>query len=209
MSISKSGKLITFEGIDGCGKSTQVELLRDKLLSHQLSVECVREPGGTKASEAIRKLLLHRRDLQLSARTEALLMCAARAQLTHTKILPWLKAGTWVISDRYSDSTLAYQGAGRGLDMDWLITLNQFATQSTEPDVTFFVDIDPIEGHRRLKTRPDKIEAEGIDFQKRVRQQYLELAVRFPGRFITLDGADTIENIHQNILTELTRRSFI
>lgn len=209
MSISNRGRLITFEGIDGCGKSTQVYLLRDKLISNNIPVECVREPGGTEASEAIRKLLLHREDLRLSARTEALLMCAARAQLTHTRILPRLKTGTWIIADRYSDSTLAYQGAGRQLDLEWLNKLNQFATESTEPDITFFVDIDPREGRRRMGARPDKIEAEGIEFQQRVREQYLVLAERFPRRFITVDGADTIENIHKEIMSILKQRSFL
>ncbi len=210
MSISKRGTFITFEGIDGCGKSTQVQLLREKLESNHISVECVREPGGTDTSEAIRNILLHRQDLKLTERTEALLMCAARAQLTRQKILPWLEAGTWVISDRYSDSTLAYQGAGRGLDLDWLIQLNQFATYETEPDVTFFVDIDPLEGQqRRGGATPDKIEAEGIEFQKRVRERYHHLATRFHHRFVTLDGSESIERIHQNIMNELTQRSLL
>ncbi len=209
MSISKRGKFITFEGIDGCGKSTQVDLLREKLESDNLSVECVREPGGTEASEAIRNILLHRKDLKLEDRTEALLMCSARAQLTRTKILPWLEQGTWVISDRYSDSTLAYQGAGRGLDLEWLIKLNQFATYNLQPDVTFIVDVEPLEGQRRRGHAPDKIEAEGLEFQGRVREMYQQLMVRFPERMVLLDGSTAIDQIHTHILQELKQRSIL
>ncbi|RMF06307.1 MAG: dTMP kinase [Candidatus Neomarinimicrobiota bacterium] len=208
MSGSERGRFITFEGIDGCGKSTQVDLLAQRLQNQGISVLCVREPGGTEASEAIRNILLHRRDLLLTGRTEALLMCAARAQLTANKILPALAAGTWVISDRYSDSTLAYQGAGRGLEVDWLVELNRFATQDTDPDLTFYLDLSPDTARKRQQREQDKIEAEGLAFQHKVRAQYRKLQERFPHRFLLLDGELGVQELHQRILNHLNKRGW-
>ena len=140
--ILNKSYFITFEGIDGCGKSTQARLLIEKLNSFKIKTSFVREPGGTKISEEIRSVLLDHREEDMSSRTEALLMCASRAQLTKNIIIPELESGKWVIADRYSDSTLAYQGGGRGLDLDWLIKLNDFATFGINPDITFYIDVD-------------------------------------------------------------------
>ena len=118
---------ISFEGIDGSGKSTQAKLLIEKLTSKSIETCFVREPGGTEIAEEVRSVLLSNRDEEMSSRTEALLMCASRAKLTKNVIIPELKSGKWVIADRYSDSTLAYQGGGRCLDLDWLIKLNNVA----------------------------------------------------------------------------------
>ena len=115
---------ITFEGIDGSGKSTQAKLLVGKLASINLETLFLREPGGTSISEEIRSVLLKNRKDEMSSRTEALLMCASRAQLTKDIIIPEMKAGKWIVADRYADSTLAYQGGGRGIDLDWLIKVN-------------------------------------------------------------------------------------
>tara|TARA_B100001750_G_scaffold62533_1_gene49691 strand:- start:546 stop:1175 length:630 start_codon:yes stop_codon:yes gene_type:complete len=205
MSTSK-GTFITFEGIDGCGKSTQVKMLVEALNKNQRKTILVREPGGTTISEEIREILLHRHLTDICDRTEALLMTGSRAQLTYEVILPNLNQGRNVIADRYYDSTLAYQGGGRKLDLEWLIQLNQFATYELEPNVTFFVDVLPEEAARRKSQQPDRIERAGIELQTRVRNAYLELVNRFQERFVVVDGHSTIENIHGTILSELRRR---
>jgi dTMP kinase len=208
MSISK-GHFITFEGIDGCGKSTQVKMLVEAMNSIEKKTILVREPGGTTISEEIREILLHRHQSNISDRTEALLMTGSRAQLTYEVIMPNLINGRNVVADRFYDSTLAYQGGGRKLDLDWLIKLNYFATYELEPDVTFFVDILPEEASKRKNKEEDRIEGAGIEFQTLVRNTYLELSIRFKERFIVINGHDTIENIHKSILTELRRRQIL
>lgn len=205
MSTSK-GTFITFEGIDGCGKSTQVKMLVETLNKDQRKTILVREPGGTTISEEIRDILLHRHLADICDRTEALLMTGSRAQLTYEVILPNLNQGKNVIADRYYDSTLAYQGGGRELDLGWLIKLNQFATYNLEPNVTFFVDVLPEEAARRKSQEQDRIERAGIELQMRVRNAYLDLANRFQERFVVVDGHESIENIHGAILSELRRR---
>ncbi|MBT4308747.1 MAG: dTMP kinase [Candidatus Marinimicrobia bacterium] len=205
MSIFK-GKFITFEGIDGCGKSTQVKLLIDSLNRSENKTILVREPGGTTISEEIRDILLHRHLEDICDRTEALLMTGSRAQLTYEIIQPNLSAGINVIADRYTDSTLAYQGGGRNIELEWLIQLNRFATYNLEPNVTFFVDILPEEASRRKSQEKDRIERAGIDLQAKVRNAYLELVDRFQDRFVLINGHDTIENIHGSILLEIQRR---
>ena len=135
MSTSK-GFFISFEGIDGCGKSTQIKMLCSYLRDRNKEFLMVREPGGTDISEQIRKILLHDHDHEISDRTEALLMTGSRAQLIDEKILPFLNQGEIVIADRFLDSTLAYQGGGRKLDINWLIDLNNFATNNTFPNIT-------------------------------------------------------------------------
>jgi len=205
MSISK-GKLITFEGIDGCGKSTQVKMLVEAMNNSGMKTILVREPGGTTISEEIREILLHRHLEDICDRTEALLMTGSRAQLTYEVIQPNLNAGINVIADRYSDSTLAYQGGGRKLELEWLINLNKFATYDLEPQVTFFVDVLPEEASRRKSQEKDRIERAGIELQANVRNAYLDLANRFQERFVVVDGHDSIKNIHGSILAELRRR---
>jgi len=206
MSNLNKGKFITFEGIDGCGKSTQVKMLVEKLTQLNMNVITIREPGGTRISESIREILLYRDTHELSERTEALLMTASRAQLTNEIILPTLDKGTWVIGDRYADSTLAYQGGGREVDIDSLNNLNRFATYDTVPDLTFFIDILPDEGARRQNTKQDRIEQAGIDFQSRVRDQYLKLAEKYSDRIIVIDGQQNIDLIHNNIWKEFEQR---
>ena len=199
MSTLNKSKFITFEGIDGCGKSTQVKMLVEKLEQFGKDVITIREPGGTRISESIRDILLYRDTHELGERTEALLMTASRAQLTKEIILPALKNGKWVIADRYADSTLAYQGGGRKVDNEWLEKLNQFATYETIPDLTFFLDILPDEGARRQKTKLDRIEQAGIEFQSNVRDRYLNLAKKYSNRIIVINGQDSIDTIHKNI----------
>jgi len=207
MSTFDKGKFITFEGIDGCGKSTQVKMLVEKLEQLKMDVITIREPGGTRISESIRDILLYRDTHELSERTEALLMTASRAQLTNEMILPALEKGTWVIADRYADSTLAYQGGGRQIDIDSLEKLNKFATYDTVPDLTIFIDISPEEGVRRQKTKLDRIEQAGIDFQIKVRDQYLKLAEKYSDRIVIINGQDDIDTIHKNIWREFKQRN--
>ena len=209
MSSSNNAKFITFEGIDGCGKSTQARLLLEYMNKSGVETILVREPGGTNISESIREILLHSSSGQMGDRTESLLMTASRAQLTQEVIIPNMDQGKFVIADRYSDSTLAYQGGGRNLDIEWLIELNNYATFTLLPDITFFVDIRSEETLRRLDNNKDRIEGEGIEFQARVRKTYHELAERFNDRYVILDGYGEIDDIHQKVLNEMIRRKFI
>ena len=208
MSTSK-GKFITFEGIDGCGKSTQVKKLVEFFNKTKKTAIFVREPGGTQISEEIREILLNRHLEDISDRTEALLMTGSRSQLTHEIIIPNLNKGLHVLADRYSDSTLAYQGGGRQIDIEWLIRLNQFATYDIEPNVTFYIDVLPEEALKRKNQEKDRIEMAGIELQSRVRNAYLELAKRFQSRYIIIDGHDSIENIHDVIINHIKQRKYL
>ncbi|MFQ6604702.1 MAG: dTMP kinase [Fidelibacterota bacterium] len=209
MSSSIKGRFITFEGIDGCGKSTQVHMLGKVLESRGIAYIVVREPGGSDISEQIRNILLHSGGDELNERTEALLMTASRAQLTGEIIIPALEAGTWVLADRFADSTLAYQGGGRSLGLDWLRKLNDFATFNLQPDITFFVDVNPETGLKRQSVHPDRIERAGLAFQESVRSTYGALVKLFPRRLITIDGEKTIDAIHQNIISILENRKIL
>ena len=206
MSISNNSLFISFEGIDGCGKSTQVKMLMNRFELDGIDSLLVREPGGTQISEEIREVLLKNRNENMAERTEALLMTASRAQLTHDVIIPSLDSGLIVIADRFKDSTLAYQGGGRGLDINYLVQLNDFATFELDPDITFFIDVTADEGHKRLNSKhSDRIEGAGKIFQEKVREQYLKLARIYSDRFIVLDGKKTPEEIHQIIWLEINK----
>ena len=209
MSSLSNAKFITFEGIDGCGKSTQARLLLEYMNNTGVETILVREPGGTNISESIREILLHSSSSQLGDRTESLLMTASRAQLTQEVIIPNMDQGKFVIADRYSDSTLAYQGGGRNLDIEWLIELNNYATFTLLPDITFFVDIRPEEAFRRQDSNKDRIEGEGIEFQALVRKTYQMLAERFNDRYVIIDGFAKKGDIHKKVLNEMKRRKFI
>ena len=200
MSTSNRGVFISFEGIDGCGKSTQVQMLLKRLEEEGIECELVREPGGANISEEIRNVLLKTRPESMDSRTEALLMTASRAQLTKEKIIPALENGICIIADRYKDSTLAYQGGGRGIDVEYLIELNEFATYGLDPDLTIFIDISALDAKNRSNvSHPDRIESIGLDFQEQVRELYLALAERYPDRFVKIDGSNSIEVIHGTI----------
>ena len=192
------GKFITFEGIDGCGKTTQAEMLFELLEKQKLPISFVREPGGDPISESIRKLLLHSEEI-MSDRAEALLMIASRAQLTDKVILPYLLNGRWVVADRYADSTLAYQGGGRGLSSTALEEINYFGTYTLKPDLTFFIDISVEEANKRVSVSRDRIEKEGDKFQQRVRDFYTSLHTEEPERVILIDGKKSIDTIHNEI----------
>lgn len=188
--VSRCGRFITFEGPEGGGKTTQLEELRRYLEKLGLRPLCLREPGATILSERIRPLLL---DPDLGApatRTEALLYCAARAELVFRRIRPALESGAIVICDRFSDSTLAYQGYGRELPVDDLAQVNAFATGGLEPDLTFCLDV-PVELglRRKLDAREtNRMETEGLAFHRRVRQGFLSLVAAQPSRWRLIDA---------------------
>ena len=200
-------RLITFEGIDGCGKSTQAELLRDFLRGKGENIILVREPGGTTISEQIRSILLDPVNKDMNPTTETILLSASRAQLTREVILPSLEEGITVLCDRYADSTLAYQGYGRGLPISWLENLNEFATQGKIPDATILVDVPIRTALQRLRGKSiDRIEREGNNFLKRVRDGYLILAEKHAERYIVIDGTKSVNSIHSKILKILEDR---
>lgn len=196
---------ITFEGIDFCGKSTQVELLQRYLLSKNKLVEVIREPGGTKISEMVRAILLDKVHINMENETEFLLFSASRAQLVREKIRPYLMKGYYVISDRFHDSSTAYQGFGRGLSIDAIMNIHNLAVGETLPDITFLIDIPVEEAEKRkriLKPKElDRIESSKTDFYERVRNGYLFLAE--DKRFRTLNGMMPIAEIHNQIIKEL------
>jgi len=197
---------ITFEGIDFSGKSTQIELLKDYLVEHNKKVEILREPGGTEISEKVRRILLDNKNQKMFAEAELLLFSASRAQLLREKIQPYLQKGIYVISDRFHDSSTAYQGYGRGIPLDAIMKVHQLAIGDTMPDVTFFIDI-PVgianeRKKKKSKVKLDRIELADIEFYNRVRSGYLEIA-RQEERFKVIDGTQNIETIQNQIISEL------
>lgn len=186
---SRAGFFISFEGVEGCGKSTLMESLAQRLEARSLPVVRTREPGGTPAGERIRDLVLDARHESLSPLSELFLMLASRAQVVAEVIRPALERGDIVLCDRYGDASTAYQGVGRGLGLERVEELNRLATGELYPDLTFLVDLDPEEGRRRIGGRGrDRMEQEASAFHLRVREGYRELAQRHPERFVTLDG---------------------
>ena len=195
-----AGKLITFEGIDGSGKSTQIQLLEAEFEKSGISYKTFREPGGTKLSEKIRTILLDKENIELYSNAESLLFAAARAQLTAEQIKPAITKGEFVICDRFTDSTIAYQGYGRGLNINNLELINTIATDGLIPDITFILDIDPQKATERLKTvNPDRMEAAGIDFFKKIRQGYCQIREQNQSRCIVINGEKPQKDISKEI----------
>jgi len=197
---------ISFEGIDFSGKSTQIEILKDYLIDHKKKVEILREPGGTDISEKVRRVLLDNKNEKMVAEAELLLFSASRAQLVREKIRPYLQKGIYVISDRFHDSSTAYQGYGRGIPIEVVTKVHDLAIGETIPDLTFFIDI-PVgianeRKKKKSKVKLDRIEMADIEFYNRVRSGYLEIA-RQEERFKVIDGTQTIETIQNQIISEL------
>lgn len=195
---------ITFEGPEGSGKSTQARLLAEWLAEQGLDVRFTREPGGTPIGDRIRQILLSPNSAGLTPEAEVLLFSASRAQLVREVILPHLEQGGIVVCDRYADSTYAYQGYGRGLDMDILRRITAFATRGLVPDLTFLIDIPVREGlHRKRQGDGEddwnRMEAEVLAYHERVRQGYLELARQEPKRWVVLDGREPVVSLHTRI----------
>jgi dTMP kinase len=193
------GIFVTFEGLDGCGKSTQMELLAAALRESGYVVLVTREPGGTPLGEAIRDVLLDPRYHGMSARSEALLYAAARAQLVEQVIRPALEDGQVVLCDRYLDSSLAYQGYGRGLGADDIITLNVWATECLFPDLTLYLDLDDAVRSTRLGAVPDRLEAENEDFHRRVGEGFRELLAQHPHRIRRIDARGTEAEVQERV----------
>ena len=195
----RGGVLITLEGCDGCGKSTQAALLCERLAACGLPAgparapgTVIREPGDTPVGEAIREVLLHG-GAEPAAWTEALLYAAARAELVETVLVPELEEGRVLVLDRFVDSSLAYQGFARGLGIDEVLAVNEPGLRGLLPDLTVVVDVDPVVGLARTGGAPDRIEAEGLDFQQRVAAGFALLARRFPERVKIVDGMRDVE----------------
>ncbi len=196
------GKFITFEGPDGAGKTTQITLLGKRLEAMGIRVLYTREPGGTKISEEIRKILLDPSNAKMVDRTEALLYAAARAQHVEELIRPALDAGNVVLCDRFIDSTIAYQGYGRGIDISLLDKLNNTATAGVIPDITIILDVEPAMGIGRISengTSKDRIELENMSFHERVRHGFHRLASKEPQRCKIIDAGRDKEAVHVQI----------
>lgn len=204
-----TGLFITFEGGDGTGKSTQSELLGQWFADQGREVVFTREPGGTDLGIELREIVLHSRG-HIAPRAEALLYAADRAHHVITVVRPALERGAVVIQDRYLDSSVAYQGAGRVLDPNEVRDLSLWATEGLLPDITVLLDLDPNVGRERLDAankRFDRLESEAIDFHSRVRDSYLQLAAAEPERFIVLDASRDRLEIRDAILARLAERA--
>lgn len=194
---------ITFEGLDFCGKSTQVKLLKSYLNDLGKKVVLIREPGGTEISEKIRSILLDNKNSKMSIETELLLFSASRAQLVRETIIPLLKKDYFVISDRFHDSSISYQGFGRGIDINSVVTIQEFAIDGAVPDLTFFIDItvnEMIERRDKVTEKSlDRIENSINEFYEKVRAGYMKLCNE-QKRFRYIDGSKSIQAIHQEII---------
>ncbi|WP_448375791.1 dTMP kinase [Fervidobacterium sp.] len=188
---------VSFEGIDGCGKSTQIELFTKHLKANNIDFVKVREPGGTQLGEKIRNILINE---HMCSRSELLLFLASRAQLVEEVIKPALKEGKVVVADRFAHSSVAYQGCGRQLGSEFVKLLNDFATDQTYPDIVFFIDV-PVDIvlERLSSEHKDRIEKEGKEFFEKVRNCYIDLS-RTDKSFIVIDGTKTIEDINMIII---------
>ena len=207
------GLFLTFEGIDGSGKSTQANALLRRVQDEGYKAVLFREPGGTRISEQIRQILLSTKHSEMDSLTEVMLYSAARAQLTVEMILPGLKENDIVICDRYFDSTTAYQGYGRGIDLDFVDALVKEAAKKLWPDLTFFVEVDAELAEIRSGTmgRLDRLEMETKEFKNRVIDGFREIAKRDPDRVIVLDGKEKVETLTekawQHVSTKLAAKS--
>ena len=200
------GRFITFEGGEGCGKSTQITRLKEALEREGVEVVLTREPDGTWLSEEIRHLIKDQMTDPPCDRSELLLFLAARAQLVKNVIRPALEVGKWVLSDRFSDSTLAYQGYGRGLPLGDLRQMNDFACDGLKPDLTLLLDVDPEVSRARMRRREvatattaDRIEKAGEEFHLRLRTGFAALAKAEPERIVTIDANGTLEEVWEDV----------
>jgi len=200
---------ITFEGIDGCGKSTQIKILKERLDKIGIQTTITREPGGTPIGEKIRKILLSPQNSDMCYECEVLLYLSARAQHVHQKILPELKSGKIVLCDRFYDATIAYQGYGRNVNLKTLSLINKFATKGLIPSISFYIDIDVETAFLRIKKDNkslDRLEQSSKDFYEKVRKGYLCLARSNKKRIMVLDGNKTIKEISELVYKTVMKR---
>lgn len=202
MKTSVKGRFITVEGTEGVGKSTNIEYLCQLLHDRGIEIVLTREPGGTPLAEELRELLLSPRDERVSEDTELLLMFAARAQHIENVIRPALERGAWVISDRFTDATYAYQGGGRDVDLEHIAMLERIVQHDLHPDMTLLLDLDVEIGLQRASQRsePDRFEQEKLDFFHKVRNMYLARAKAEPERFSVIDASKSIPEVQVQIL---------
>ena len=203
------GKFITFEGCDGCGKSTQLKTWSEYLTAQGIEHIFTREPGGGKISEAIREILLNGKNMEMTDECEALLYAAARAQHLADRVEPALSAGKLVICDRYVDSSFAYQAYGRGLSKEFVAKINAFALENYLPDATVFIDLTPEEAFARKHgaDENDRLEKAGMAFHRRVYEGFDTLAKQNPERFIRIDGKQSPQNIFDAVVKALQEKN--
>jgi dTMP kinase len=209
--MKQNGLFITFEGPEGAGKTTVISKIYDRLKVEDRQVILTREPGGIRIAEKIRTVILDRDNIEMDAKTEALLYAAARRQHLVEKVIPALNNGAIVLCDRFIDSSLAYQGYARGLGIDEVLQINQFAIGNTMPDLTVFFDIDPAEGLSRIarnnEREMNRLDKENISFHEKVYKGYNELIQRYPNRIIKTDARlsekDVIENVWKIVRSRL------
>ena len=203
-----AGSLITIEGIDGSGKTTQIHMLEHEFNMLGVEYKTFREPGGTDLSEKIRAILLDKENIDLISTAESLLFAAARSQLTEEQIKPSIEKGEFVICDRFTDSTIAYQGYGRGLDIKKLEEINHIATAGLMPDITFILDITPeVAAVRMGSESPDRMEATGMDFFRRIQEGYRHIKDQNPNRCKIINGEQSPENVFKDI-KEIVKERF-
>lgn len=205
------GKFITFEGCDGCGKSTQLKMLSEYLTENGIPHIFTREPGGGKISEAIREILLNGKNSEMTNECEALLYAAARMQHLADRVEPALREGKLVICDRYVDSSLAYQAYARGLGVEFVTQINDYAMKAYRPDVTVFIDLSPEEAFKRKHgaDENDRLEQAGMEFHKRVYEGYKTVAKNDPERVACVDGRQTPDGVFADVLRILKEKNCI
>jgi dTMP kinase len=206
------GVFITFDGVEGCGKTTQMALLEKYLLDRRIEVMVTREPGGTRLGEKVRRILLDPENTEMVSETELFLYLADRAQHVSEKILPALDAGKVVLSDRHADASVAYQGYARDIGPEFVNKLNEFATGGLMPDLTIILDLPPADGLERAAQRQrgsgksgagsDRLESQRMEFHERVRAGYLDMAGHEPDRMKVVDASGTPEEVHRKVTTE-------
>ncbi len=188
---------ITFEGGEGAGKSTLIQKVNEKFLSRKKDVLLTRAPGGTMTGDLIRHLLLHRDEKDISSRCELFLFLADRAQHVDEIIRPALEKDKIVLCDRFNDSTIAYQGGARGFGLDWVHKLCLFATDHLEADLTLYLDIDPLDGLKRVQRSKDRIEQQDLQFHQKIREAFLQIAKKEPKRFHILDASQPPDDVYK------------
>lgn len=205
----KRGLFITFEGCDGCGKTTCIEKVHEMLNEEKIPHVLSREPGGSKIAEDIRKIILDKDNVEEDPRTEALLYAASRRQHLVEKVIPVLDEGTMVLCDRYLDSSLAYQGYARGLGIDNIMAINAFAIENTMPDLTFFLDLPPEIGLKRVQSRAresDRLDQEKLSFHKAVYEGYQIINRRFSDRIVRIDASRSPDEVASSVFDVILKK---
>ena len=208
--MERIGKFITFEGCDGCGKSTQLKMLSDYLTENNIPHIFTREPGGGKISEAIREILLNGKNSEMTDECEALLYAAARVQHLRDRVQPALDKGELVVCDRYFDSSFAYQAYARGLGVDFIGKINAYAIDNYSPDLTIFIDLSPEEAFARKHgaDENDRLEQAGMQFHKRVYEGYKALANEYD-RIVTVNGRQTPTEVFEDVIKAMKMKGII